>query len=202
MPLDSFNVYHSYLKAIEPLNDAECGRLLKACLIYSMTGEVPELRGNERFIFPSWQSQIDRDRDKYEARCRQNSKNISIRWNTNEYDRIRTNTKHTKDKDKDKDNITPLNPPKGGRERFAPPTVEEVREYCLSRNNGIDPEAFVAFYASKGWMIGKNRMKDWKQAVITWEKSRKPSEPKQKEAPAYRTETDPKTGEEVIVWLK
>ena len=111
MALDSFNVYHSYLKALEPLSDAECGRLLKACLIYSMTGEVPELRGNERFLFPSWQSQIDRDRAKYEARCKQNAQNISVRWNTDEYDGIRTYTKRTKDKPKHKDKDPPL--PKG-----------------------------------------------------------------------------------------
>lgn len=57
--------------------------------------------------------------------------------------------------------------------RFVPPTVEQVRSYCLERNNGIDPEEFVAFYTSKGWMVGKSKMKDWKSAVITWEKSRK-----------------------------
>lgn len=56
--------------------------------------------------------------------------------------------------------------------RFVPPTVEEVRSYCAERNNGIDAEAFVAFYESKGWMIGKNKMKSWKSAVITWEKGR------------------------------
>ena len=53
---------------------------------------------------------------------------------------------------------------------FVAPTVEEVAAYCSERNNGMDAEAFVAFYASKGWMVGKNRMKDWRQAVITWEK--------------------------------
>ena len=57
--------------------------------------------------------------------------------------------------------------------RFIPPTVDEVSEYCLSRNNGIDPEEFVNFYESKGWMIGKNRMKSWQAAVRTWERSRK-----------------------------
>lgn len=120
MALDSFNVYHSYLKALEPLNDAECGRLLKACLQYSMTGEVPELRGNERFLFPSWQSQIDRDREKYEAKCRRNSENVSKRWNTNvyeKYERIPTDTKHTKDKDKDKDKDKKEKPPNGGKEK-------------------------------------------------------------------------------------
>ena len=90
------------------------------------------------------------------------------------------------------------------RKRFTPPTVDEVREYCQSRNNGIDPEAFVDFYTSKGWMVGENRMKDWRAAVRTWE-SRNPDakpKPKKLEGPTYRKETDPETGEEVVVWLK
>lgn len=52
-----------------------------------------------------------------------------------------------------------------------PPTLEEVQEYCYERNNNIDPQAFIDFYESKGWMIGKNKMKDWKAAVRTWEKN-------------------------------
>jgi hypothetical protein len=51
--------------------------------------------------------------------------------------------------------------------------VEEVRAYCTERGNSVDPEAFVDFYASKGWMIGKNKMKDWKAAVRTWEQGDK-----------------------------
>ena len=52
---------------------------------------------------------------------------------------------------------------------FTPPTVDEVRAYCRERNNGVDPEKFVAFYESKGWMVGRNPMKDWKASVRTWE---------------------------------
>ena len=48
-----------------------------------------------------------------------------------------------------------------------------VSQYCRERNNGIDADAFVNFYESKGWMIGKNKMKDWKAAVRTWERKRK-----------------------------
>lgn len=59
------------------------------------------------------------------------------------------------------------------RKPFIPPTVEEVSTYCTERGNSIDPEAFVDFYASKGWMIGKNKMKDWKAAVRTWEQGDK-----------------------------
>ena len=57
--------------------------------------------------------------------------------------------------------------------RFYPPTLDEVKHYCEERKNNIDPMAFIDFYSSKGWMIGKNRMKDWKAAVRTWERKRK-----------------------------
>lgn len=56
--------------------------------------------------------------------------------------------------------------------RFVPPSVEEVESYCSERGNGIDAQSFIDFYESKGWMIGKNKMKDWKAAVRTWERSR------------------------------
>ena len=55
--------------------------------------------------------------------------------------------------------------------RFTPPDFEEVSAYCLERGNSVDPQTFIDFYSSKGWMVGKNPMKDWKAAVRTWEKS-------------------------------
>ena len=70
-----FCAYHSYLEAMEPLNDAEKGRLFTACLIYSMTGEAPQLSGNERFIFPSMRGQIDRDKEKYRDYQKSQSEN-------------------------------------------------------------------------------------------------------------------------------
>ena len=54
--------------------------------------------------------------------------------------------------------------------RFKLPTVEEVRAYCEERQNSVDAEKFVDFYASKGWMVGSNRMKDWQASVRTWER--------------------------------
>ena len=53
---------------------------------------------------------------------------------------------------------------------FKKPTVNDIKEYCLWRNNGIDAETFFDFYESKNWLIGKNKMKDWKACVRTWEK--------------------------------
>ena len=55
--------------------------------------------------------------------------------------------------------------------RFEPPTLEQVQEYCRERNNDVDAQRFIDFYASKGWMVGKNKMKDWKACVRTWERN-------------------------------
>ena len=76
---------------------------------------------------------------------------------------------HIKTKTKTKENT----PTESKRKPFAVPTVDEVREYCQERNNGIDAAAFVDFYTARGWMIGKTYMKDWKAAVRTWENRRK-----------------------------
>lgn len=56
--------------------------------------------------------------------------------------------------------------------RFTPPTVQEVKAYCLERGNDIDAQRFVDFYEAKGWLVGKAKMKDWRAAVRTWERPR------------------------------
>jgi hypothetical protein len=55
--------------------------------------------------------------------------------------------------------------------RFTPPTVEEVFNYCNERCNNVDAQSFVDHYSSNGWMRGKNKIKDWKACVRTWEKN-------------------------------
>jgi hypothetical protein len=69
------------------------------------------------------------------------------------------------------------------RAGFVRPTVEEVASYCKERSCGVDPEAFVNFYESKGWVVGKTPMKDWKASVRTWERNRSGSD---NDAPQYR----------------
>ena len=68
------------------------------------------------------------------------------------------------------------------RKIFRPPTIQEVREYCLERGNDIDAEYFVNFYQSKNWMVGKNKMKDWRACVRTWEIKNRQNQ-KQRAAP-------------------
>lgn len=182
MALESFNAYHSYLDTMEALNDAECGRLFRALLEYSATGAAPELRGNERFVFPGMRSQIDRDIEKYNAKCARNRENGEKGGGhspPNAPERPRTPPKD-KDKDKEKDKDKDISfPPDGVKDSAHAhrPTVEEVAAYCRERGNRVDAEHFVDFYASKGWKVGNQPMKDWKACVRTWE--RREDKPKQ-----------------------
>lgn len=80
-----------------------------------------------------------------------------------------------KDKELDKDKEKDIK-----RGRFTPPTPSEVRQYCDESGHRIDADAFVDFYSSKNWMVGKNKMKDWKAAVRNWER-------KDKERPVKRS---------------
>lgn len=77
---------------------------------------------------------------------------------------------------------------------FKKPTLEQVREYCQERNNTINPEQFIDYYESNGWMVGKNKMKDWKAAVRTWENNRKGGN--SNEQSERRTERDNRTDAE------
>ena len=64
--------------------------------------------------------------------------------------------------------------PNGTKKKFEPPSVLEVAEYCVERNNGIDAETFVDFYTANGWMQGQGKpIKDWKACVRTWERREK-----------------------------
>ena len=71
---------------------------------------------------------------------------------------------------------------------FIPPTLEEVVSYCKERNNSVDPQKWYDFYSAKGWMIGKNKMKDWKAAVRTWERGcdSKPQKSKYRDMTNYQ----------------
>ena len=124
--------------------------------------EVEKLIGSE-----AWSTERSR-------RCREKKK--LLQCNT-----IATssNEEIDKEKDIDKDKDTEKEKRKGSpQKRFTPPSLEEVQAYCSERGNGIDAQAFIDFYASKGWLVGKTKMTDWKAAVRTWEsRNRKQGKP-------------------------
>lgn len=57
------------------------------------------------------------------------------------------------------------------RKRFEKPTLSQITQYCLERNNNVNAEQFYDYYESNGWKVGKNSMKDWKACVRTWERN-------------------------------
>mgnify|MGYP003134504963 FL=1 len=77
----------------------------------------------------------------------------------------------SKDKDKDKDKVFNTKIKQIKRKVFKIPTESEVVKYCKERGNSVNAKKFIAFYESKGWMVGKNKMKDWEAAVRSWEQA-------------------------------
>ena len=177
MNVTYIKVFVDWLDAIEPLGDAERGRLFTSLLEYARTGAVPQLNGNERFIFPMMRAQVARDIAQMEATSENRGKRKKANDDlSNLSDKSNLSGKRTQDKDKeedeDEDKDEEGSPPTPSQ--FIPPNVIEVRAYCNERKNHVDPQRFVDFYTSKGWMVGKTKMRDWRAAVRTWEKDDKP----------------------------
>ena len=120
-------------------------------------------------------------------------------------DNVRQEKEIEKEIEIEKDNNNTMSD-KPTRKCFVPPTIEEVETYCRERQNVIDAEGFIDFYTSKGWFVGKNKMKDWKAAVRTWERSRKSgnkSQPTNNNQPQkefnFRVDGIAESGEEYMV---
>lgn len=109
--IEYFMAYISYLDAIEPLGDAERGRLFTALLQYAKSGEVPQLNGNEKFLFPMMKSQIDRDNAKYAEKCERNRQSAYQRTaaNDSECKQTQANAAKGKENTKEKENNTHSN---------------------------------------------------------------------------------------------
>lgn len=170
-------LYMSYLQSLAPFTDAERGRLVMAMLNYASTGEVPQFDGNERFIWPSLQMQIDRDIETYQAKCSRNRENGAKGGRPSKKPGVMTETerflekpkkpkKKKNEKEMENDNIGADKPLT--RSKFSPPSVDEVNAYCAEKGLSIDTQRFVDYYESNGWMVGRNKMKDWRAAVRNW----------------------------------
>ncbi len=55
--------------------------------------------------------------------------------------------------------------------RFVKPTEQDIIDYCREKGYvKVNAADFIDYYESNGWMVGKNRMKDWKRTVARWER--------------------------------
>lgn len=186
MALRYIKLYYDWREATRELSKEEKGNLIDAMIAYA-SGEEFSVSGNERFVFPVFQSQIDRDMESYAAIADRNQKNGSKGGRPRKtqenpenplgYLGTQKSQDKDKDKDKDKDDIRGAGEtPAPKRKRFTPPTVEEVREYIREKGYSVDPERFVDHYTSNGWKVGKNPMKDWRATVRNWNRKEAPAQ--------------------------
>ena len=173
----------SMIEDAADLTDEEFGRLVRYGLHFIKGDADPSfLTGPERILRGILERGIREDNERYTVRCERQRENIMKRWqkqqeqipkNTTVYDGIPTDTKDTntksKSKSKSKSNLSADAERESTQRRFTPPSLSQVSADCSERNNKVDPERFISFYASKGWKVGNQPMKDWKAAVRTWE---------------------------------
>ena len=120
------------------------------------------VNGMPYLFFPTWEKH-QRVRNKHRKFPQPQVSNLSADCCQMTADR------HPESESESESNPNP-NPKESTRTRFTPPTIHEVTEYCQERQNSVDPQQFVDFYASKGWRVGNQPMRDWRAAVRTWER--------------------------------
>ena len=198
MRKNSFVIYTDCLEQLEVIPDAERGVLFLEVLKYARTGVVPTIENPFlKALFLGFKNQIDRDTAKYDEVCKKRAEagrnggnqrvaNLKIQatqsnCNQNQANasnclKVEANASNTQANQADSVNGSvnvydiDINKSKGKTSRFTPPTLQEVENYIKEKGYSVDAEAFIAFYDSNGWLVGKNKMKSWKSAVTTWAK--------------------------------
>ena len=133
-------VFTDFVKVIEPLGEAEIGRLFMAMLKYAETNEQPDLRGNEKFIWPMAKLNIDREREFAEKQARNGSLGGRPKTQKNP-EKPKLTQKSQKDKDKDKEyNNPPIIPPEGIWDDVSPSLHEALTAFEEMRKK--DTQAF------------------------------------------------------------
>lgn len=172
--LTKYTFYLSFHDALKDLDDATYGRIVRALSDYAFFDTEPQLNGIDKMFMTMAKPLIDIARKRADAGRLGGMNGKGISRNVGNQNASKTNTNQKQNISKtiaDKDNMNKEKEigVKESVRRFTPPTVDDVKAYCEERRNNINPQSFIDFYESKGWMVGSNTMKDWKAAVRTWE---------------------------------
>lgn len=194
---NSFILYTEQKAVIDKLTDEQAGKLIKAIYAHE-TGEEMELDAILDLVITPFLTVLEKDKEKYAEKCEKraqagakggkqrvaNQANATFAKQTQANDSKAKQTQanqadndneYDNDNDFKKENIKRKSTTQA--KAFVKPTVEEVKAYCAERKNNVNPDKFIDFYESKGWLIGKNPMKDWRACVRTWEKGGNSSPP-------------------------
>ena len=178
---DSMVFYRSFAEGIEDLSEEDQLKAFWNLIKYGLDGIEPDDKGPARAVFKMAKPQIDANNARYQNGSKGGRPKTEEKPN---YNQNRTNPEPNKNQtetnpepnenvyvnDNDKKEST-LKSTK--EKRFAPPTLDEVRTYCQEKGYSVDAERFVDFYESKGWYVGKNKMKDWRAAVRNWARGKR-----------------------------
>lgn len=160
----AFNFFRSYWTVYKELNDKDKVKFMDALLERQFEGKEPNLSGMSLFAYLSQQHSIDSQVLGYEHKT-----GTKLGGSVGGREGASAQEEGQEEGQGEEQVETPPTPSRG---KFTPPTLEEVEAYCKERDRGVNPSKWFDFYTSKGWMVGKNKMKDWKAAVRTWEEEK------------------------------
>lgn len=172
---NSFVLYTEQKEVIDNLSDEDAGKLFKGIFEYAL-GNEPEFNNLLKLVFIPIRQQLERNAKKYSeikekrriAGAKGGKQKVANLANANFAKQSQANQAvNVNDNVHVNDNDNNIN-----IKKFIKPTIEEIKSYCLERNNSINPIQFFDYYESKGWLIGKNPMKDWKACIRTWEQNK------------------------------
>lgn len=181
---ESFVLYRSFYGPISGLSDEQLGRVFRAIFRWQsdgMTDQDPDPAVNVAIAFITNQFRIDAD--KYRERCERNQANGRLGGRPKKTVRLLQKPngffENPNENENENENENGNENVKGGpgdksparKQSFVKPSFDDVAAYCTERANGIDPGAFMDYYEANGWKIGKNKMKDWRAAIRTWERN-------------------------------
>jgi len=177
-------IFFEWLDVTQDLTAEEKGNLIDAVVSYASGREYEHLLcGACRIAFRFLKGQVDRNaaisdvrRQARQGKTQQpvatDNKPQQNITNDNKPEQPTTNLPKEKEKEKDKDKDKDKD--KEVKRRFTPPTPAEVAAYCKERNNGINPDYFVDYYAARGWVLSNGKqVRDWRACVRTWENREK-----------------------------
>lgn len=187
---EAFTFFEKFGDVCSCLNEDDCKELMYAICKYGSCGEEVELPYMLKAIFVSLKEDIDNSKnmrargakggrpskkqqvgevienEKPECEIGENQDGVLVRQPCKPVVSVGSQ------KNESQSNPNQSKPSQSKRKgtRFAPPSLQEVRDYCAEKGYTFDPEAFWSFYESKGWKVGRDPMKSWTAACVTWQK--------------------------------
>ena len=161
----SFLLYCDIIHTVEQLTDEQAGDLFRHILRYVNDQDPQSDSVITKIAFEPIKQALKRDLDKYKSICERNSDNAKKRWDATASDRI---PKHTKNADSDIDSDSDIEKDIKVNKGFVKPSIVEIKTYMMEIGMTDVSEKWFDYYESNGWLVGKNKMKNWKAAVRTW----------------------------------